>query len=98
MTIYEKVNKIIQTKHYEFAGMNLEIYNTDIIKIYGKNHDKEIYKYTFDNILVSAPISVLELNYRTELIKKDEDGWCICFYLEAPEKIEKPISMKPKFI
>lgn len=98
MTIGEKVNKILETHKYNFCTADFTLYNTDQVRIYDKVDGVCLHTSRLGDEL---PEEFKNKEYKKEeLIKviQEMHTFAICFYLEAPDKIEGPISTGPKFI
>ena len=99
MKIKDKLEFIKQTYKYEFCGMLFSIYNNDLIRIYDRVDGICLYSGA---LLIDdeIPEELLNSEYKKEeLIRMpDTHKFAICFYLEAPEKIEKPISLRANYI
>ena len=103
MTIIEKLNKVYLEKSYTFCEMNFSLFlNKDYFKIYDKVNGTCIYSDLLENVN-NLPEELATKEYKSEeLIKLEIDNpssaFAVCFYLDAPEKIEKPISAGVRFI
>ena len=103
MTIREKVQSIIASDTYTFCGIKFTLFNDDYIKVFDKVDGNCIFSSTIYNIHNLNNTDLLDKEYKKEeLIKLSKEGshtpFAICFYLEAPENIEGPISARVKYI
>lgn len=105
MTISDKVQQVILSEKYNFCGIDFALYDTDRIRVYDNVDGVCIYENQLKEFIQNAPKELINKTYKKEeLIKlKGDDNmkpapFAICFYLEAPEKIEKPISMKTRYV
>lgn len=97
-TIKEKVDYLIQSKIYNFCDIDFGLFDRDLVRIYDKVDGVCIYS---DKINNPIPDEFKNKTYKKEELIRlpEEDGvFAVCFYLEAPDKIEGPISTGPKFI
>ena len=97
-TIKEKVDYLIQSKVYNFCGIDFQIYAKDFIRIYDKVDGVCIYS---SRLTEEIPEEFRDKTYKKEeLIRLSEEKhtFAVCFYLEAPDKIEGPIAAGARFI
>ena len=107
MKIKDKIRQIINDNYmYEFCGMNFQLFKSDLIQIFQNDENEkpifEIYLNDVDNI----PNKYLDLEYKKEILIKLHDkfwvnrrhSFAVRFILNSDDKIEKPISMKIKYI
>ena len=100
MSIYEKINKVIKNKVYNFCGINFDVYKDDLIKIYNRGIVDCIFSCRVidflnipDNLGNQTPIK--EEFRKLDTIDNKKTQYAICFYLgDKVEKVEKPISTK----
>lgn len=99
MKIKDKLELVKKRHKYDFCGIDFTIYEDDLIRIYDKVDGICLYSGA---LLIDdeIPEELLNSEYKKEeLIKMpDTHKFAICFYLEAPEKIEKPISLRANYI
>ena len=98
MIIKDKINKILDTYTYNFIGVDFTLYGTELIRIYDKVDGVCLYSgaILLDN---DIPEELANSEYKKEeLIKMEDHKFAFCFYLDAPEKIEKPISARARYI
>lgn len=98
MTIKEKLDIVKTSYKYNFVNVDFTIFKEDLVRIYDKVDG--ICLYSGALLLEEIPEELANKEYKKEeLIKMPESHtFAICFYLDAPEKIEKPISARAQFI
>ena len=104
MTIKNKLDKVIKDKKYNFIGIDFDIYKYDRFRIYDKRDGSCLYDGEIDQINL-APRDLLIKEYRDEELWRLEDRsstghrlFCIAFYIDAPDIIEKPINAGVRFV
>ena len=103
MTIIKKLNQVINDKYYTFCDIRFNLFTTkDYFRIYDKVDGTCLYS-DYLEFIDKIPEELANSTYKKEeLIRLDindlKSPFAICFYLEAPDNIEKPISMGTKFI
>lgn len=100
MTIKDKLKEICKTETYTFCGILFDLFPHDLIRIYDKVDGVCLYSCRLDE-LENIPEDILNKEYKRDVLFKfsnDDDVFSVCFYLEAPDIIERGIDNKLKFI
>ena len=98
MTINDKVKEITRICGYKFNGMIFTLYKEDLIRIYDKVDGVCLFSTDIKEEF-EIPDELANKEYKKEeLIKMPDRHFAVCFYLDAPEKIEQPISARSHFI
>lgn len=102
MTIKDKIREIINNESYTFCGIDFALCDNDYIRIYDKVDGKCIYTSMLHDLHKLEKTDLLNKEYKKEELIKLPSGedrlryrpFAVCFYLDAPEKIEGPISAR----
>lgn len=99
MTIKEKLDDIKDKGYFIFCGMNLEMQDYDLVRIYDKVDGSCVFNIEYMKS-VEIPEELLNKEFKQIDIRKLDRGispWALCFYLDKPEKIEPGISARVKY-
>ena len=100
MTIKEKLDEIKDRGYFTFCGMNLEMQQGDLVRIYNKVDGVCIFNIEYIYVY-EMPEELLSKEFKQVDIFKIPDNytnpWALCFYLDKPEKIEPGISAKTTY-
>ena len=100
MTIKEKLDEIKSKKFFTFCGMNLEMQDYDLVRIYDRVDGSCIFNASYMNI-DEIPQDLLNQEFKQVDIRKVDkcliSPWSLCFFLDKPERVEPGISARIKY-
>lgn len=104
MTIGDRIEKLLKDKTYSFIGIQFDIYDSDLIRIYDKVEGVCLFNCTVREAY-KIPKELMDKDFKkSEIIKlprklfsKEHSTFAVCFYLDAPSVIEKPLSARMEY-